>query len=206
MLTLIGASSGTCEPGCAVTLSWLFNPLATGSHMATIPVTACGDDGGECTHTLIVTGEGVHPDAPAVPEDAVARTALLPGWHDTSAIPRNTLLAVSETALDLGATALQGVARRLITLRPVSDRAVEFTWDMGELGGGAGIEGAMRMEPEIGVLLPGEVAVCQLTYQAGAEALWLEGEIAVLARAVPEHEALQLLVDAGALLILACSA
>ena len=204
MLTLMGASSGTCEPGCAVTLSWLFNPLATGSHTVTIPVTANDDEGVGCTRNLIVTGEGVHPDVAAAPENAIVRTALLPGWHDTAAIPRNTLLAVSDTALDLGAIALQGVARRLITLRPVGNCAVDFTWDMGELRGGIGSVGTMRVEPETGVLLPGEVAVCQLTYQAGAEALWLEGEIAVLARAVPEHEAQQLLVDAGALLNLMC--
>ena len=202
VLSLVGPTEGTCSPGCAVSLNWLFNPIAPAEHLITVPVSITsgpGDSG--ATFNLAMQGAGFHPGQSLRPalSAAGATDAQQPlGWRNTPAIPLNPLLAVSESAVHLGATELQGVLRRLVVLRPAGGAAVEFTWHVGEFGGGGALEGQLRVEPESGTLLPGEAAVCQLVYEAGVEAQWLEGEVAVAARALEAADVEQLLAGAGA--------
>ena len=200
-LELVGPTEGTCAPGCSVTLNWLFNPIAPATHSVNVPVTAISAaPDAVSVACLTIEAQGFHPgdgDQPSAASPGAADAALLQGWHSTPIIPQNALLAVSETSLHLGATEVQGMLRRLVVLRPAGDAALEFSWDVGIFAGGSASEGSMYAEPASGTLLAGECAVCQLVYSAGVEAQWLDGEIAVNARALSEAEAAELCNDEG---------
>jgi hypothetical protein len=203
VLSLIGPSSGTCDPGCAVTLNWLFNPLAACTHSIAIPITIhsadTNIDGNTSTHTLTVFGRGYHPgspqNAPPLSGEAMGDDRAFAGWCDVPAIPRNALLAASTTAVHLGVTELQGVMRRLVVLHPAGDMPVHFQWRAGIFCGGGASDGTLHVEPENGDLLPGESVVCQVIYQAGVEAQRLDGEITVHARALSPKEMERLMAD-----------
>ena len=190
VLSLAGPSFGTCEPGCCVTLNWLFNPLTAGTHAATIPVTVSTAESPPATYTLVVTGcsyqvpadtaglakthaaasevdkaAGAASLAGPVPDDACADASAPSGWTDEPVIQRSALLDVSTSALRFGATALQGVVRRLVVVRCAGDRAVQFAWDVGEFAGGKACDGVIAVEPAEGDILPGEAVACQVRHR-----------------------------------------
>ena len=194
-MALVGASSGTCSPGCAVTLNWQFNPITATVHTVRLPVTISTEGNSDpedvAHHTLTVSGRGFHPsqgDSDVGATELARDDRALAGWHDAPAIPRSQLLTASSTAVRLGITQPQGVLRRLVVLRLASDIPLRFCWSVGEFSGDRASEGTLRIEPAQGDLFPGESAVCQLIFQAGCEAQLLNSEVAVMARPLTVEE------------------
>lgn len=193
VLSLVGPSSGTCSPGCSVTLNALFNPLTSGEHSVDVLVTIGGDTDAPSRHTLTIRGRGVHPEraeqAALQPAELARDSRALAGWHEAPLVATNALLAASEAAIRFGATEPTGVMRRVVLLRACGPRAVRLRWDCGELAGGGAGNGVLTVEPATDELLPGEAILCQLTYVAGSEAQILDAEVAVYAEALTEDEA-----------------
>lgn len=95
-------------------------------------------------------------------------------------IPHSPSVRLLEPCIDLGVTSPHGALRALAVLESTSERDVFFKWHAGELNGAGASEGSIAFEPAEGVLYPGERAACLVTYHAGSEDQWLEGEVALL--------------------------
>lgn len=173
-MALVGPESGTCSPGCAVTLNWLFTPVLPEIHQVDIPLHVGANDS-TMAHTLTVTGKGVV---------RAAREERVSDWESSASrthrIPSNPLIQLSPTFLDLGETICNGCLRRLVVLQSSSQEPVWFQWVLGEFDGSGGSEGILSFEPSHGELQPGERLACLVTYQAHLETQWLQGDVVLV--------------------------
>lgn len=145
------------------------------NHTVDIPVHV-GTGDAASSSVLHVCGQGLlqHPSAAALqlPRHLSADVGRV--------IPQSPALRLQEPCIDLGVTRPHGAVRALVVLESTSQRDVSFRWHAGELNGEGASEGGIAFEPAEGVLYPGERLGCLVTYQAGMEDQWLEGEVALL--------------------------
>jgi hypothetical protein len=202
VLQLIGPCEGTCALGCSVTLNLLFNPIVSGDMKAKLPimVTASALHASvETMRTLIVHGHGYHLKE-ELNENARPATRppplALDQWQTDSwksRISESPLLSLSASYVNFGILLQQGIARCLIVLTATSSRAAKFAWERGEFEEGGACEGTLQIEPDHGELDPGESVLCQLTFMAGSEAQWVNGEIAVYVEPLTDDNSTKLL-------------
>lgn len=175
VLSLIGPESGTCSPGCAVTLNWLFSPVVPDLHEVDIPV-HIGNDDSAVPHQLKVVGNGVMRATPAVMRCSEWGSSAGRTQH----IPSNPFVQISPAFLDMGQTTCNGCLRRLIVLECCSEEPVWFLWLQGEFNGSGSSEGILSFEPSQGELQPGERLACLVTYQAHLDTQWLQAEVVLV--------------------------
>jgi hypothetical protein len=174
VLSLVGPESGTCSPGCAVTLNWLFTPVLPELHQVDIPV-HIGTGSYTMVHKMTVAGKGV---VSTVPEEHVSE------WESSARrrhhIPSNPFIQLSPVFLDLGDTICNGCMRRLLVLESSAQEPMWFQWLLGEFDGCGASEGVLSFEPCQGELQPGERLACLVTYNARLATQYLQGEVVLL--------------------------
>ena len=155
-------------------LNWLFDPIVPERHDVCIPV-HIGNEPNASSSVLHVWGHGVlgRPPTPLLLRQP-HHSALL-----GCVIPQSPALRLLDPCIELGVTAPHSTMRALVVLQSISERDVSFRWHAGELDGEGASEGSIKFEPDTGVLYPGEMLGCAVTYQAGSEHQWLEGEVAL---------------------------
>jgi hypothetical protein len=109
-----------------------------------------------------------------------ATPALHPAWRP---------LRVTPEVLSLGPCLVQGVTCRLLRLDNASDRPLGFAWDLAVFDRSrAVVSGQLRVQPEAGVVAPGEALVCQVVFSAGVLPQVFEGYVRLAAWAVEADE------------------
>lgn len=174
VLTLVGPSCGTCAPSCFLTLNWLFDPIVPEVHAVEIPVhVGDGTESSSCLLHLCAEGMLQQPSAVQLQlqQDCGAELGCV--------IPQSPSVRLLEPSIDLGVTSPHGALRALAVIESTSQRDVLFKWHAGELNGEGASEGSICFEPAEGILYPGERVGCLVTYHAGSEDQWLEGEVAL---------------------------
>jgi len=197
-----GASlTGQIPAGEVALFNWVFQPLEARPYAAVLPLTVGADEEGRSGSSsstvvnLTLTGRGYHPKEQA-PEDKQTPGELARQWRRwlgfsaTPALhPSWRPLTISPEVLSLGPCLVQGASRRLLRLDNRGARPLDFSWDLGVFDEARGaISGRLQVQPDVGLLEPGESLVCQVVFLAGVTPQVFEGEVRCVVSAAEEEE------------------
>lgn len=162
---------GSLEPGESTVMQWRFSPVEAKEYVLKVKVEVGAEDSEGQFFYVTLVGQGANPRS----DGGLVR----PGNRPRGEIPRETQIGfdpcqpvrLSIDTIDLGAVPMGALVKRLVTLTNTSESDTCSWSGVSEQPEGVSIE------PEQGVLGPGESVLARLSYAAGYEALVSQLEV-----------------------------
>mgnify|MGYP002883500350 CR=1 FL=1 len=157
---------GEIPPSGMCPLQVQFEPIEEKLYSLRLPLKVSGG----VTHTIQLSGEGVHPNSPGAEEASEASLcSTTSSWAHFSPTPSlkplSSIVSMSSEHVVMGPMPAKSLVRKLLILKSSSRMPLNFFWSL-ELADGE--IGEFSIEPSSGTIDPFSNFACRLCYTAGA--------------------------------------